>query len=83
MSKSEFHDWFIAQFGRRPGGLISDRALFARVKAGEEADAVLNQRDEWDDARNAALKGYVAGMDRQNVMFATKRRRVGKSEGQK
>lgn len=75
MTKSEFKDWFVAQFGKRPGGRVTDRQLWAELKTGEEADALLTQRDDYDDQWDAALKGWIAGMDRQNQMFEKKKKK--------
>jgi hypothetical protein len=74
-AKSEFHAWFVAQFGKRPGGRASNGSLWSAIKAGEAADATLTRREEWDAALDAALKGYVAGMDRQNVKFGSQANR--------
>ncbi len=56
----KFQEWFIAQHGRRPGGLTTDAELERPILAGERARTLLQEREDWDMRRTAALYAWQA-----------------------
>ena len=55
---SKFGEWFRAQHGARPGGIVTDEALLERVRAGQLAEGILASREKWDARFQSALYAW-------------------------
>ena len=53
--KSEFMDWFIAQYGKRPFNEISREEFEVKIREGYLAQQRKAVQHEWDACKEAAL----------------------------